>query len=339
MGVKIANNAYGYLAVSIDNLATIITLNAGQGTRFPTVAITDSPPTWFWGTLVDSSNNIEVFKCTVHTVGSDAFGTIIRGQDGTTARAFAAGSLVELRPTAAAMNDKLDADQKEASGGVPGLTGYALNVWNAGKTFMANIVSVGTANWTHTLPNRSGTLADNTDIAAERTAASVSPIFVGSVDAAKRISMSPDTACATGTTNKVDAFASGTRMLFIQSAAPLGWTVDATMNDRVIRVNSAAGNSVGGSWAISGLTTGDLNHNHYMDHTHGAGSYYVVDPDNYGGVQGGTGNDAPGVRAVQGNSAGASIPYTSASGSLVAGVNSNSGWRPSYVDSLICTKN
>lgn len=58
------------------------------------------------------------------------------------------------------------AANKDASGGYVGLTGYALNVWNAAKTFMGKIVSVGTNNWTHTLPDRTGTLLDDTDYTA-----------------------------------------------------------------------------------------------------------------------------------------------------------------------------
>jgi hypothetical protein len=50
----------------------------------------------------------------------------------------------------------------------------------------------------------------------------------------------------------VDAFASGTAMLFIQTAAPTGWTKSTTHNDKALRiVNGAAGS--GGSTAFSSI--------------------------------------------------------------------------------------
>lgn len=52
------------------------------------------------------------------------------------------------------------------------------------------------------------------------------------------------------TGNKVDAFPSGTRLLFQQSTVPTGWTKDATLNDRALRVVSGSV-STGGSLAFS----------------------------------------------------------------------------------------
>lgn len=42
-------------------------------------------------------------------------------------------------------------------------------------------------------------------------------------------------------------------MVFMQSAAPLGWVQDQAWNDRVLRVAPAAGGTTGGSWALSGI--------------------------------------------------------------------------------------
>lgn len=62
--------------------------------------------------------------------------------------------------------------------------------------------------------------------------------------------------------NKVDAFPSGTRLLFQQSAAPTGWTKDVTQNDKTLRVVSGlvgtggttAFSSVFASRTVSGTT-------------------------------------------------------------------------------------
>lgn len=94
MGVKVTNNAYGTLSASISTSNTTITLDSGQGARFPTLGAGD----YFYGTLVDTSNNIEVVKVTARS--SDSM-TVVRGQDNTTASAFAIGDRFELRPTAA----------------------------------------------------------------------------------------------------------------------------------------------------------------------------------------------------------------------------------------------
>lgn len=48
----------------------------------------------------------------------------------------------------------------------------------------------------------------------------------------------------------VDAFASGTVMLFVQTSAPTGWTKSTTHNDKALRVVSGAASS-GGSYTFS----------------------------------------------------------------------------------------
>ena len=98
MGVKVTNNAYGTLSAGIASGDTTITLDGGQGARFPTLGAGD----YFYATLVDTANNIEVVKVTARS--SDSM-TVVRGQDNTTAKAYAIGDRFELRPTAALFND------------------------------------------------------------------------------------------------------------------------------------------------------------------------------------------------------------------------------------------
>ena len=94
MGVKVTNNAFGTLSSAINTSVTTITLDSGQGARFPTLGAND----FFFGTLVDTSNNLEIVKVTARSTDSL---TVVRGQDGTTATAFAIGDRFELRPVAA----------------------------------------------------------------------------------------------------------------------------------------------------------------------------------------------------------------------------------------------
>jgi hypothetical protein len=107
MTVKFTNNASGTLASSITTASTTLTLTTGQGSLFPSLASGE----YFFATLVDSSNNIEIVKVTART--TDVL-TIVRAQDNTIARAFIGGDRLELRPTAAALNAILQ-DAKDYS--------------------------------------------------------------------------------------------------------------------------------------------------------------------------------------------------------------------------------
>jgi hypothetical protein len=92
---KLANNASSTLASAINNVVTTVSIASGDASKFPALAAGE----WFPLTVVDASGNIEVMRVTAR---SSATLTVVRGQEGTTARAFAAGSKCDLRLTAAA---------------------------------------------------------------------------------------------------------------------------------------------------------------------------------------------------------------------------------------------
>jgi len=96
MAIKWANNATTTIASGISSGATTITVAGGTGSLFPTAGGAD----YFYATLNDSSNNIEIVKVTGRS--GDVM-TVVRGQDGTTAQAFVGGDKFELRPTAAGL--------------------------------------------------------------------------------------------------------------------------------------------------------------------------------------------------------------------------------------------
>ena len=98
MGIKFANSAFATLAAGINSSATSITLTTGQGARFPSLAGGD----YFFATLIDTSNNLEIVKCTARS--TDVL-TVVRGQESTTARAFSTGDRIELRVTAQGLVD------------------------------------------------------------------------------------------------------------------------------------------------------------------------------------------------------------------------------------------
>jgi hypothetical protein len=96
-GLLFTNNASAALASSIITSSTTITVTTGSGALFPAI----SGGNYFYATLTDSSNNLEIVKVTARA--TDVL-TVVRAQEGTTARAYAAADKIELRVTAAGMN-------------------------------------------------------------------------------------------------------------------------------------------------------------------------------------------------------------------------------------------
>lgn len=175
-------------------------------------------------------------------------------------------------------------------------------------------------------------------------------------------------AIATAITSKQDSPGSipaGTKMLFIEAAAPTGWTLVTTYNSVVPLIKSSAGTvNTGGNWSVTGteltLTGGAHTHNHdhthnLPNHLHNAGNLQVTVGDFSGNKD--TGNDVGNmpiqikyVENVYGDtgnpttlpaSGAASVSATSsAAGSvnLTGGTAFNGNWRPAYVDTIICSK-
>ena len=114
--IQFGNNAYGTLSQAYATTATSIVLTTGHGARFPT--LTGSK--YFFATLLDTSNNLEIIKVTART--NDTL-TVVRAQEGTTARAFNTNDRIELRVTAGGLAvlgdlDEILPDQSAANGQV-----------------------------------------------------------------------------------------------------------------------------------------------------------------------------------------------------------------------------
>lgn len=101
MGIKVANNAFGVLNAGITDSDTTIVLKSGEGARFPTLTAGD----YFYATLIDTSNNLEIVKVTARSTDTM---TVVRAQDSTTARAYSTNDRFELRPTAALFSEFAD---------------------------------------------------------------------------------------------------------------------------------------------------------------------------------------------------------------------------------------
>lgn len=98
MPLKVSNNASSALTGSILTGSTSIAIDATDAALFPTLSAGD----WFPLTIVDTAGNREIVKVTARSGGTL---TVTRAQEGTTARAFAAGSKCDLRLTAAAIQE------------------------------------------------------------------------------------------------------------------------------------------------------------------------------------------------------------------------------------------
>jgi hypothetical protein len=95
MSQKYSNNAISTLAAPLLSGDTAMFVSPSHGSRWPTIVAPDVCET----TLEDAVGNIENIQITAHTAGSDTF-TIARAQQGTAARAWSIGDLVEMRVTA-----------------------------------------------------------------------------------------------------------------------------------------------------------------------------------------------------------------------------------------------
>lgn len=93
MSLMFANNASATLATTLEIADTALIVNSAEGGMFPS----PSDGNTFLLTIQDQSGQLEVVECTARS--SDIL-TVTRAQEGTSAKEFAAGAVVEMRVTA-----------------------------------------------------------------------------------------------------------------------------------------------------------------------------------------------------------------------------------------------
>lgn len=150
MAALYTNNASTILASGITNSATSLTVQTGNGAKFPN----PTSPDYFMCTLQGVSGTpIEIIKVTARS--TDTF-TIVRAQEGTTASAFNANDIVELRVTAGEMTNLATAG---ANSNITSLTGLTTalstaqggtNVSSAGAS--GNVLTSNGTNWVSSAP-------------------------------------------------------------------------------------------------------------------------------------------------------------------------------------------
>lgn len=100
MAYKAINNAYATLAVAMNATDTIAQVATGKGDLFPVITGTDHT----YISFENAAGAEEVMKVTARALGSDSM-TVVRGQDGTSAKSWIVGDIVECRPCAAVISD------------------------------------------------------------------------------------------------------------------------------------------------------------------------------------------------------------------------------------------
>ena len=107
MPVQLLNNASSTLASAISDTDVELSLASGGGANFPSI----TSPDFFYITVVGTAGNLEIMKVT--TRAGDVL-SITRAQDSTSASAFSAGSLVEMRINVASITDYVDNQLRDA---------------------------------------------------------------------------------------------------------------------------------------------------------------------------------------------------------------------------------
>ena len=251
MTQKFANAARAYLASTVSDSATTVTIDGG-GSLFPAIT---SPE--FSRAVLQDANGIEVVLITAHTANSDSF-TVTRGQEGTTARSFAAGSVFGIRMTAAdgdtfvakvsgpgsatdsalAAFDgttgklvKQAATVTVAQGGTGATTLTANNVLLGNGTSAVQVVAPGTSGnvltsdgttWASSTPAAAfSTSADNTFTGTQTFSGTTAKLSVVLNDAAEVATVS-----ATAATGTINYDITTQSVLYYTSNASANWTVN-----------------------------------------------------------------------------------------------------------------
>lgn len=121
MKIIAANNASTILAAAISSTATTLTVSSGSGSTFPSPV---SGTSYFKLTLIDSAT--ESLNEIVHVTGvsGDVF-TIVRGQEGTTARTWSVSDIAANMITAGTISAMAQYDSAEF---IAATTGRLINV-------------------------------------------------------------------------------------------------------------------------------------------------------------------------------------------------------------------
>lgn len=116
MTVLLRNNVTATLATALSATDTGIALTSGHGARFPSLGAGE----YFYATLSGPTTGPEIVKVTTRV--GDAL-TVVRAQEGTVGQHFPSGGRIELRVTAASIEDSITDEITALSFAVNSFTG------------------------------------------------------------------------------------------------------------------------------------------------------------------------------------------------------------------------
>jgi hypothetical protein len=203
------NNATATLPSSITSSATSITVTSGQGAAFPATGSGT-----FYATLFNSGGTYEIIKCTGRT--GDTF-TVVRGQEGTSASAFASGDKMDLRITAAGLNNFPQLDGANTftaantfSSTVTSSSATLAGSWAGTPTFSGAVVFSGTPSFTAGAALNTGTYSGNATFSGNLTLSGVTAVNNQmNVAASTKVSLNSGTNLSHNGTNGLVDLATG----------------------------------------------------------------------------------------------------------------------------------
>lgn len=240
--IKFSNNASTNISSSISAIDTSITLTPGAEALFPSISTGSE---YFYITISDGVS-YEIAKCT-NLVGNTM--TVVRGQDGTTARAWLQNFTVSLRLPRVAINDVITAlssytDSAISSGwATPGTIGSTTPNTGAFSSVTTNTVQTSTSGLNLTAGSGTLTLTGATVLADGAI-----DINSGAIDGATIGASNPSTGTFTSVTVR------GTTVLGDASTDTL-----TIAGDTITWSGTAVTNTYGGSVSFISPSTITLN--------------------------------------------------------------------------------
>lgn len=259
MAQQFTNNARALLVAGISYSDTSLVIQSSKADLFPVAntgtGAVPAATNWFKATLQNSAGAVEIIYVRTRTAGSGVFSNILRGQEGTAALSFVAGTVVGLRVTAQDVQTALDlAGQNNAFTGNNTFSGT--NTFSGATTLTGNNSFTGTNTFTgpvalpssatavtQTAGNSSTALATtefaSSAIVAERTAAAT---LTNKTIASPALTGTPTTPTASTGTNNTQVASTAFVTAQIASDAPtkFGGGASGTWNINISGTAAAA---------------------------------------------------------------------------------------------------